>query len=253
MLDAEEARRFKEEIMKELEQSAIPCDLCGASIIGDYFEVGEGKPNHYCLCPKCYEKIHANLGTSDIGIPDDKETAKRVMLSLEEARKYIVENNGCICCFEAISASLKAYEDYAVIIRQPNLLDAMTTGIRGDKTIYYSDITAIQYKKPVGLFAGYIQFSIAGGREGTRGTNEASFDENSIVVPIGDDYAIASEKIVDYMQERLRAVKSGKGNTVVNNVAVSSADEILKYKQLLDTGIISQEEFDAKKKQLLGL
>ena len=36
-------------------------------------------------------------------------------------------------------------------------------------------------------------------------------------------------------------------------LAVSSADEILKYKNLLDSGIISQEEFDAKKKQLLGL
>ena len=34
---------------------------------------------------------------------------------------------------------------------------------------------------------------------------------------------------------------------------VSAADEIVKFKQLLDNGIISQEEFDAKKKQLLGL
>lgn len=34
---------------------------------------------------------------------------------------------------------------------------------------------------------------------------------------------------------------------------VSAADEILKFKNLLDQGIISQEEFDAKKKQLLGL
>lgn len=33
----------------------------------------------------------------------------------------------------------------------------------------------------------------------------------------------------------------------------SAADEILKYKQLLDMGAITQEEFDAKKKQLLGL
>ena len=33
----------------------------------------------------------------------------------------------------------------------------------------------------------------------------------------------------------------------------SAADEILKFKQLLDAGIITQEEFDAKKKQLLNL
>ena len=34
---------------------------------------------------------------------------------------------------------------------------------------------------------------------------------------------------------------------------VSGADEILKYKQLLDMGVISSEEFEAKKKQILGL
>ena len=33
----------------------------------------------------------------------------------------------------------------------------------------------------------------------------------------------------------------------------SSADELKKYKELLDTGVISQDEFDAKKKQLLSL
>ena len=33
----------------------------------------------------------------------------------------------------------------------------------------------------------------------------------------------------------------------------SAVDEIMKYKTLLDQGIITQEEFDAKKKQLLGL
>ena len=35
--------------------------------------------------------------------------------------------------------------------------------------------------------------------------------------------------------------------------SVSNADELKKYKELLDSGIITQEEFDAKKKQLLGL
>lgn len=38
---------------------------------------------------------------------------------------------------------------------------------------------------------------------------------------------------------------------VINNV--SNADELIKYKQLLDMGALTQEEFDAKKKELLGL
>ena len=38
-----------------------------------------------------------------------------------------------------------------------------------------------------------------------------------------------------------------------NTNTISSADEIMRYKELLDKGILTQEEFDAKKKQLLGI
>lgn len=42
--------------------------------------------------------------------------------------------------------------------------------------------------------------------------------------------------------------------TVVNNIQeTTNADELKKYKDLLDNGAITQEEFDAKKKELLGL
>lgn len=42
-------------------------------------------------------------------------------------------------------------------------------------------------------------------------------------------------------------------HTLSQNAAESSADELKKYKDLLDAGVITQEEFEAKKKQLLGL
>ena len=35
--------------------------------------------------------------------------------------------------------------------------------------------------------------------------------------------------------------------------SISDADELTTYKSLLDDGVISQEEFDQKKKQILGL
>lgn len=52
------------------------------------------------------------------------------------------------------------------------------------------------------------------------------------------------------MMERLREAKSHQGP--VTTAGVSEADEIMKFKSLLDDGLISQEEFDAKRKQLLG-
>lgn len=44
-----------------------------------------------------------------------------------------------------------------------------------------------------------------------------------------------------------------QGKVIDTNKTQSNADELKKYKELLDSGVISQEEFDAKKKQLLGL
>jgi len=38
-----------------------------------------------------------------------------------------------------------------------------------------------------------------------------------------------------------------------NSNPLSGADELKKYKDLLDSGVITQEEFEAKKKELLGL
>ncbi|MFI3206644.1 MAG: SHOCT domain-containing protein, partial [Clostridia bacterium] len=48
-------------------------------------------------------------------------------------------------------------------------------------------------------------------------------------------------------------IKTDLEPTTKSNTTTSSADEILKFKQLLDSGIISQEEFETKKQQLLGL
>ena len=53
--------------------------------------------------------------------------------------------------------------------------------------------------------------------------------------------------------KRFTSKNFGSGETLKKNEAVSNADELKKYKELLDTGVITQEEFDAKKKQILGL
>ena len=56
----------------------------------------------------------------------------------------------------------------------------------------------------------------------------------------------AINKLIIDRQER----KNTKSTVAVN---VSNADELKKYKDLLDNGIITQEEFEAKKKMILGI
>lgn len=57
--------------------------------------------------------------------------------------------------------------------------------------------------------------------------------------------------INNLLVERQKEKTQNTGTTIVQNS--DEADKLKKYKDLLDSGVITQEEFDAKKKQLLGL
>jgi len=55
------------------------------------------------------------------------------------------------------------------------------------------------------------------------------------------------------MERQEQQQKTFASTTSIVNQELSSADEIKKYKELLDSGIITQEEFNLKKKQLLDI
>ncbi len=58
-------------------------------------------------------------------------------------------------------------------------------------------------------------------------------------------YELLRQLLIDRQEQKS---KSQNGGAFTNN-----ADELKKYKELLDSGAITQEEFEAKKKQLLNL
>ncbi len=59
--------------------------------------------------------------------------------------------------------------------------------------------------------------------------------------------------INDLLINRQKSEKIPANPVIAPEVKSDEADQLVKYKELLDKGVISQEEFDAKKKQLLGL
>ncbi len=68
----------------------------------------------------------------------------------------------------------------------------------------------------------------------------------SCFVNCNEIHKVISQLLVD---------RQNKANATVikQEIPQSNADELKKYKDLLDNGIITQAEFDAKKKDLLGL
>lgn len=63
----------------------------------------------------------------------------------------------------------------------------------------------------------------------------------------------SAAELVKALEVAVDIAERDNNQTTVVMEQTSAADEIRKFKQLLDDGIISEEEFDEKKKQLLGL
>lgn len=62
------------------------------------------------------------------------------------------------------------------------------------------------------------------------------------------------QEMLDVLRQNkiLNRINKDSSQSASSAPAISPADEIKKFKELLDAGILTQEEFDAKKKQLLG-
>lgn len=147
--------------------------------------------------------------------------------------------------------SLEVYENYLIIsfMSVGNVVSNIAKGgANGGKRINYADLTAIQFKEPAGMSVGFIQFAYPGSTELKGGVIAAMNDENS--VPVSPQNLQQAREIVNYIEQRRTELRSPAAAAVA---APSSMDELRKLKELLDLGIVTQEEFDAKKKHLLGL
>lgn len=147
---------------------------------------------------------------------------------------------------KGVNGQLELYED-KIVIKGKGALSKMTQGFfKGDKTIYINQISGIQVKPGASLTNGYIQITVPGGFESKRGLFDATQDENTVMFTKKDNELVnqIKSKIEELMSQQRTGYKIDQ---------LSPADEIKKYKELLDDGIITQEEFEQKKKQLLGL
>ena len=159
------------------------------------------------------------------------------------------ESIGLVYDLQGIRGRYMKVYDNRVIIGTNETLGSLVTGnvSDGEKTIYYRDCIGVQFKQS-GLQIGYLQLETASGIMNKMQNN--FFNENTFTFDLSVQSNEKMIEVADYVKNKVEETKNGGGQTVKN---VSAADEIKKFKELLDMDIITQEEFDAKKKQLLGL
>lgn len=136
--------------------------------------------------------------------------------------------------------------DIGITISRKGLIGKSLHGLKGAKTIPYSSITAVQMKSGTMLTNGYLQLSLPGGVEATKGIQEAVKDENTVMFTKADN---------DLASELKQLIEShmGTAGAPAASASVNPVEQVKQLKELLDMGAITQQEFDAKKKDLLGL
>jgi Short C-terminal domain/Domain of unknown function (DUF4429) len=120
------------------------------------------------------------------------------------------------------------------------------------KTISISSVTAVQWKPATLMGPGFIQFTISGGKELqskiTKQVQEAMNDENSVV--FRRSQAAAFEQLRDAVHEAISKRAAGRSGSTPQPVGVAA--ELSQLAQLRDSGVLSDEEFQAQKAKLLN-
>lgn len=144
------------------------------------------------------------------------------------------------------------YENKVVLEGEKGILLAAMGANQGQKTFAYESISSIEFEEATLMGNGRIRFNIQGdsGRTGALAIGK-------MMVGVDNDNTFQYQKrsqnaevsaAKNFIEDQMIKAKQAP-QAVVNSV--SPADELRKYKQLLDDGIITQAEFDEKKKQLL--
>lgn len=179
--------------------------------------------------------ILANYGTGE---------QKAAMEAKEEKKKI-----GLVYDLKGVRGrKMAVYEDRAVLTVEVGVGSFLTGNVSdGEKTIYYRDCIGVQFKKS-GMQIGYVQLETASGLMNKSQSN--FFNENTFTFDLSVQSNEKMEEVAEYIKDRVAECKNAPTQAAA---PISAMDELKKLKELLDLGIVTQEEFDAKKKQLLGL
>ena len=117
---------------------------------------------------------------------------------------------------------------------------------KGDKEIWIDQIAGIQWREPGNLWLGHLQFEVIGGGSANRIATE---DENAVMFAANRRNDFAQVKLL--VEERVRAVRSQRAQGVASSPMADIPDQIAKLAALRDAGVITNDEFESKKEQLL--
>lgn len=148
----------------------------------------------------------------------------------EDIEAVLKPDEDVLFCFGAIFEQAVALTNYRIIHAETRLIFKGQNG--GVKFFSYENINSVSSENMI------LHIKTIG-------------DEDLQYGNIYKEKITSAVTIIDDIVKKYKNAGSAATTQVVQQA--SAADELKKFKELLDMGILTQEEFDAKKKQLLGL
>ena len=152
---------------------------------------------------------------------------------------------GAIYFINGLQGTLAVFEDYIEFNFTGGAIKKYVSGLGGVKKVYYHQINSIQKRDATELVNGTIEFELPAMAK----TRYAPSENLITYLP---KYQDEVNKIYDFVNEKILAIHQGSSQPaqVVQN-EVSPMAKLKEAKELLDMGIISQEEFDDIKAKCL--
>lgn len=203
--------------------------------------------NHsdHCFCGKCGHPLSANRD-EQVDEPISGLSDKEILAAIQaeatnrEVREPVhLRGSEVLATANGLNGRLELTHSVIRIIREGGV-SFLFHGFKGDKEILISHISSIQFKR-AGVMKGYIQFAFVGGAEAKGGLFEAGCDENSVM--FNED----QQQAFEIFRDRLQPLMSAK------STPATSLSDLETLASLRAKGIVSEQEFQAKKRQILGL
>ena len=181
---------------------------------------------------------------------DSQRYIEEFAASIEQGRR-LVRGKGqfmgpILMRAEGISANLLLLDDRVRIQRREEKTFPHQ-GFRGNRDILFSQIASIRLKKATTMGSGFIQFLLSGRNES--GNHDSARDENTVM------FRGAHQVEFDGIKAAIE-MKMTTARTMVARPqprAASYVEELEQLASLRNRGIITEDEFAAKKRQILGI
>ena len=262
---------FCDKCGEEITKEDLFCPNCGNSIygdspdkpLGDKFSDSVDTTKGYAestltsiggedFAKKASSKISTFV--SDLGIDKAVNDVSNTMNNYsykKEAKKSLkevktktfveeeIKNNkpkGALYYVNGKNATLAVFEDYIQLDFTGNMVKKLVSGLGGVKKVYYYQINSIQKRDATKMVRGTIEFELPG-------MARVIYEEM---------YQSEVDRIYDYVNQKILDINNAKlGRSQPVQQEVNPMAKLKEAKELLDMGVLTQEEFDEIKAKCL--